>query len=141
MLFPLVLGALGGSPIYLITPRYGPTFPPIDGLFMVLGGVLMAIVTYYGIRMSYRINEKIDGENFIERYTVLSVPIFVKFFVFSIPALLLLMAIVGISSKYAIWLKGSFSLILRIIFPFVFFLFYYLVSRSIKRYGELLEEE
>jgi len=135
LLLPLILGSLAGGPIYLITPRYGPTRPTLGSVGMLCGGVLMALVTYYGIRMGYRANQKIDGEHFIERYTVLSVPIFIKFVVGFIPAMIGMMIVARALGTALPFVKQNLSFILQLVFPLVYLWFYSLVAASIRNFG------
>lgn len=140
MLLPLIVGASNG-PIYFLTPRYGPKQPPSEFLIWLLGGVLLAVVTFYGIRLGYRTNQKIDGKYFIERFTVLSVPILIKFTVFSTPAIFLLLWAEMLLDRVLPGIKGYLSPILRIIFPIIMFWMYFSVSHSIRRFGEQLERK
>lgn len=131
LILPLVLSTLVAGPIYLFTPNYGSNPPAFNGLSTFIGNIIMAVVTFYGIRLGYRTNKKIDGKCFIERYTILSVPIFIRCLVIMVPTLFVLMFIfMGIFK-----LKEIFPLILKVVFPLIIFWFYYLISKSIKRFG------
>jgi len=140
LLLPLILSTLAGGPIYLFTPRYGVEQPAFAPVRMLCSGILMAVVTYYGIRMGYRANQDIDGKHFIERYTILSVPVFIKFMVICIPVLFGLMIVVGLLSNVVPALKPHLGTILQLMFPLVFLWFYVLVAASIRRFGDHLRQ-
>ncbi len=98
----------------------------------------MALVTYYGIRMAYRVNQEADGKAFIERFAVLSVPVSVKFFVGLIPGIFVIFTIIAIASRVWVDLTPYVGPIFTLVFPFIIFWFYWLVSRSVRRFGENL---
>ncbi len=138
LLLPLIAGSLLSAPIYLITPNYGVIPPLAEKAYIFLGNIALSIVTFYGIRMGYRTNKNIDGKNFIERYIILSLPIFVKFTVFCLPGLFCFMILFGVLQKQLPWMKDNFSLVLRMLFPFILLWFYYLISESINRFGKFM---
>jgi len=141
LLLPLILGSLSGGPLHFLTPRYGPKQPSYEFLSCLFGGVLLAIATFYGIRQGYRSNQKIDGQYFIERFTVLSVPIFIRFAVFFTPAVFILICIVIMLDRVFPGIKGYISHILRIIFPFILYWMYLMISHSFERFGEQLKSK
>jgi len=135
LMLPIILSSLLAGPIYLVTPNYGTSFPPINIIFALISNIIIAFVTFFGIRMVYRANKKIDGERFVERFIILSVPIYIKFIVFSLPVFFVLMLLFIRTLN----MRDIFPLFLRVIFPFVMFWFYYLIFKSIKRFGTHLE--
>ena len=139
LLLPIILSALIGGPVSSVMPRYGPEPPAFDWLRTILGGVAIAVVSYYGIRMGYRRNQLIDGRHFIERYTVLYVPILIKFSVVLAAGLVVLMAVCDALGLTAATFNAYAPAILTCGGAPVLLLLYYLVARSISRYGDQLK--
>lgn len=123
LMLPAVFSVMFGGPVYLLLPYYGAK-PEHHTGFALVGTVLMVLATYYGIRMGYRANQKIDGKCFIERYTILSFPVFVKFLVWLIPGTLTFLAVFGAFTHSAPELRPFVGPSLRIVFPFIVFLIY-----------------
>ena len=135
LLLPMLLTALGGGPIYLVTPNFGPRHPPLMLLISFLSAVLVAGVTFYGLRHVYRTNKKIDARCFLERYVVLSLPVHVRFIVLLLPVTIGLSLVFhalqprfpGAADFFATW----FSLL----FPFFLIWLYRMIAASFARFG------
>ena len=131
-LFPLMLSAFLSGPIWMITPNYGPIPPVTERFFTLLGGLITAAITYIGIKMGYRSNQRIDGKNFIERYAILSVPIFIRFIVIATT----LMIIILIFLRHS--MRDSVSPFLHVIIPLAYLYYFHLVALSIDRFGDCI---
>jgi magnesium-transporting ATPase (P-type) len=121
-------------------PRYGQRPSPMESMYSLVFGVLMAVVTYFGVRWAYRTNAKCDGKNFIERYTILNVPILVRFCVIAMPCSIIFITTIMAFSEEHSWLRIHAFLLFRIVALFVFYLYYYLLSKSFGRLGKLLKK-
>lgn len=132
---PIITALLGG-PIFLIKPRYGIQPPPVNSLATLIGGVLIAVVTYFGIRYLYRTNEFIDGKSFIERCSILSVPVFVKFTVVGIPVFFVLFFVATALTSDSPEMREHIPIFFNAIFPFLMTWYYALVNKSFKRFGQ-----
>ena len=137
-ILPLVLAALLGSPIFLITPNYGIKPSPLESVFILLRGLLMCMALYFGIRMSYRENKKIDNRNFIERYAILSVPVFIKFLCIVLPVQALIMIIFNSVIDSYPRINSFVSCFMQLSIPLFYLWFFYLIAQSFKRFGMLL---
>lgn len=131
---PIITALLGG-PVFLIKPRYGIQPPPINSLATLAGGILVAIATYLGIRHLYRTNELIDGKNFIERCAVLSVPVFIKFTVISVPGFFVILLIATALTRNAPEQRDSIPVLLNIVFPLLMVWYYAVLNKSLRRFG------
>lgn len=135
LLLPMLLTALAGGPAYLITPNYGTRQPPLALLTSAIGGILVAIVTFYGIRHVYRTNKKIDGLHFVERYIVLSLPVHVRFAALMLPLTLVLGFVFyavkrnhhGVADHFATWFG--------LLFPLLLVWLYRMIAASFERFG------
>ena len=139
LLLPMLLTALGGGPIYLVTPNFGPQHPPLTLLISFLSAVLVAVVTFYGLRHVYRTNQKIDGRGVLERYVVLSLPVHVRFIALLLPVTIALALVFhalkprfpGAADFFATW----FSLL----FPGFMIWLYRMIAASFRRFGHQLQ--
>ena len=137
-LLPMLFAAIAGGPIYLVTPNYGPAQPPLALLVSFLSSVLMALVTFYGIRHVYRTNRAIDGLQFIERYAILSLPVHVRFFALLLPATLV-PAIVfhGFRMTHPAVADG-FATWFGLLFPLLMIWLFRMIAASFARFGQHL---
>ena len=135
LLLPILFSALAGGPAYLITPNYGSRQPPLALLTSAFGGLLVALVTFYGVRHVYRTNKKIDGLCFIERYALLSLPVHVRFAALMLPLTVALgfafyafgKGHTGVADHFAIWI--NFAL------PLAMAWLYRMIAASFARFG------
>lgn len=135
-LFSPIITALLGGPIFLVKPRYGTQSSSINSLATLIGGVLVAMVTYFGIRHLYRTNAIIDGKNFIERCTILSVPVFVKFALIASPSFLISLLVMAALTSRSPETREHIPIFFNVIFPFLMAWYYALVNKSFKRFGQ-----
>ena len=135
----MLLSALAGGPIYLITPNFGPQPPWPELLLAFLSAMLVAIVTFYGIRQVYRTNQKIDGREFIERYGVLSLPVHMRFIALLLPATLVLALVFhAIKSRFPDAANG-YTNGFRLLFPVFMIWLYRMIAASFARFGRQLQ--
>ncbi|MDP2278018.1 MAG: hypothetical protein Q8K51_07330 [Nitrospirota bacterium] len=128
------------TPIYVLTPSFG-TKPPIgDALVSFLSSIAAVLITYFGIKKSYLTNKIFDDVHFIERFTILNVPITIKFMMTLLPAFLLL-------AFFSASLGGDkeirteiMSYSMRIMSPIGIFVYYIFLNRSFQRLGLLIKE-
>ena len=137
-LWPAIWGALAGGPMFLLRPYYGSK-PNHHGIFILVGCMLMALVTYYGIRLGYRENQNIDGKSFIERYTILSLPVVVRFVVWLIPVMVVFLFVFAGLTRSAPEVRKLTGPILRFVFPVITFWLYCQIARSVRRFGDHLK--
>lgn len=138
-LFPSIITALLGGPIFLIKPRYGIQPPLINSAATLIGGVLVAVVTYFGIRYLYRTNEVIDGKNFIERCAILSVPVFVKFTVIAVPVFFGFLLVATALTSNSPEKRDFFPVFFDAVFPLLMVWYYSVLNKSFRRFGEVLQ--
>jgi len=138
MLFQWLITILVGGPVFLVQPQYGSRPPFPNSLAMPIGGILMAIITYWWIKRTYLTNKKIDGKNFIERYTILSFPVFIKLTVWLVPGVLLILILFGLVTRNNHEMRRYVPVVINVFFVAVMFGFYWLINNSFRRYGDLL---
>lgn len=135
LLLPMLLAGLSGGPLGRFAPRYGERPPSLDSALALLTGALMIWVVFYGMRNLYRINRRIDGHHFIERYTVLVLPASVRFFAGMIPLLVVLIVVLRALGRSIDGSADSLLPFYRLIFPVVTLVFYRVLARSFSRFG------
>jgi hypothetical protein len=139
-ILPAVLGALSG-PAFWARPIYGQKHPSALFPFSIFFALLYAFIAYQGIKICFHSNEATDGKDFLERMICLSLPILVWLYIVLLPVSIVLLAIVG----FLFDAKHSPEAGLRISIGWYFFgavwfwLFYFLLNRSIKRLGVLIK--
>ena len=136
LLLPALFTVFIGGPLALIAPRYGLHPPRYDALVALINGLLMVAVTFFGIRKAYRINQRIDGLDFIERFTVLALPVNIRFTVAALPLLIVLIVVFHrLDSRLLGGLHRIFPLY-RLVFPVATLWFYQMLSASFSRFGQ-----
>jgi hypothetical protein len=78
------------GPIYILAPSFGSKPPLGNSLVSLLSSITFVFITYWGIKKCYHTNKTCDDAHFIERFTLLSVPMTIIFTLFFVPAFLLL---------------------------------------------------
>ncbi len=136
VLFLAIVEVLLGGPIFLVRPHYGEKASS-SPFIVLLGGLAMALATYFGLRLAYRANRNIDDKSFIERFAILSVPVTMKFIVFFVPGLVAFSFPIWLISRTWVDLKPYTGLLFRMVFPFIMLWFYGIIAKSISRFGEL----
>ena len=101
----------------------------------------MCAVLYYGIRKAYRYNQNIDNKSFIERYAVLSVPVFIKFICIALPIQALTMIILHLLSNHYVRMHVFSSCFQQLYTPLFYILFFHLIAKSFKRFAVCIKEK
>jgi len=140
LLLPILLTVLFGGPIFLIRPRYGVQPSLLNMLATLIGGFLLAVVTYWGVKRLYRTNITIDGNFFIMRYTVLSFPIFLKFTLGFVPGFIVFLFVSAALTSNNKELREYVSPLLNVVFPILIVWYYKIIDQSFKRFGEFLNK-
>ena len=138
LLLPMLLTALSGGPIYLVTPTYGLRHPPLTLLSSFLSALLVAAVTFYGLRHVYRTNQNIDGRFFLERYIVLSLPVHVRFIALMLPLTLGLGFVFFAFRKQDPGAADFFATWFSLLFPVFMIWLYRMIAASFARFGRQL---
>ena len=138
MVFLCLAEILFGGPVFLVRPQYGPRPPFPNSLAMLIGGIIMAVITYWWIKRIYLTNKEIDGKNFIERFTVLSFPVFMKFTVWLIPGTLIVLIIFGLVTRNNHEMRKYVPSVIHVVFIAVIFGLNWLINNSFKRFGALM---
>ena len=73
--------------VYVISPSFEPKNSPMDSLISMTVYILIAI---WGVKICYQSNKNIDDHRFIERFTILNVPMTIKFIIICLPIIFLI---------------------------------------------------
>jgi len=138
LLVPIILGALAG-PIYIFRPVYGQRPPLINSLFSFIFAVLSAFIAYWGIKICFSINNKIDGNRFFERLAVLTVPVLIKVAVFFFFFSFILVVVFSYLKVRAPILFQWTHIIISVLGPIVTYTMYSMIRNSFERFGRLAE--
>ena len=139
IIVPAVISALIGGTLYLISPLYGERAPMLNTSLQILFNILLALVTYCGIKKCFQTNKDMDEENFLERFVILSLPIFIKFALVLTPILIIYYVIVGtIRESHPELFKRAPILVYGSI-PIACYLYYSFLNRSFTRLGTLIK--
>ncbi len=134
LLLPIVLGALvGGAFTSLLRQDFGGEVPAHQETIMFADGVIMAAISYWGISRAFRTNAKSDGQRFIERFTILSIPVAVKLWVGLFGCVVLLSVVMGRLGLSGPEVRAYFRLAVNVGAPLAYLAFYVLILRSFKR--------
>ena len=136
LLLPILFTLFIGGPLSMIAPRYGLKPPRFDSLVALINGLLMVAVAFHGVRKAYRINRRIDGRDFIERFTVLALPVNVRFSVAAIPLLILLIVVFHLLDSRLLGGHLRILPLYRLAFPVATLWFYQMLSASFSRFGQ-----
>jgi hypothetical protein len=140
IIWPTVITFLLGGPIFLFTPHYGSR-PESHTVSLLIGNIVMAVVSFCGIRMGYRENQRIDGRFFIERYSILSFPVWIRFCICFILGLVVLFIVFAALTHSSPELRRFTLPVMRTVFPAIVFWMYWLVARSVRRFGNHLKSQ
>lgn len=136
LLLSVVLMALLAPAAALIRPHFGPVHPPWNMFFALCGAVLAARFVYVGIKRCFEINRTIDGDRFIERFTVLFVPITIRVMIVVVPLSIAANRIVaGRREANPMLYRLYFPVTMSLTAPLVMALYYWLLARSLERLG------
>lgn len=132
---PIILG----GPIYLVRPVYGYKPPPLSNLFSIAFSILSALVVYHGVKKCFKTNKLIDNINFVERFVILSLPVFIKFIFLFIPFFIFVLILIGFISRSIPSIKLYIYIIFSALGPLLLYVYYSLLHRSFSRLLELVE--
>jgi len=94
--------------------------------------VIMLLITIFGLIYCYKINESIDGKDFILRFMILGLPIMVRFLVISISIVIVYYAFTDTSDTDVITTQP-----VDVVFSAIFMAgYYYYFSRVLKGFAK-----
>jgi hypothetical protein len=128
------------GPIYVITPAFGPKQPEWNDVISFLSSVAFVFITYFGIKKCYRNNKTIDDADFIERFTILSVPMTIRFILLCLPALLLLAFILSTLTEDDETRQVLFYLLINVTGAIAAIIYYAFLNRSFLRLELLMKD-
>ena len=135
-LVPPIVTALMGGPIFLVRPRYGVSSPWQNSVSILLGGVILVWIIYCSVKRIFKTNERTDGKDFITRFTILSVPVFMRYFLIFTPLCLVGIIVFAALTRNAQELRVYFSIVVNVVVLIITALYYASVNKSFKRFGE-----
>jgi len=135
LVFTVVFQALAYVPIGLIRPYSGIKPSSTNQGFSSASSILSVLIVFCCIKRCFNTNRGIDNLNFIERYTILFVPITIRIFLFLLLIFMLLIILFNsIRSQYPN-IYGYFSIPLSIVSPAIILIYYHMFHNSLKRFG------
>jgi hypothetical protein len=138
LLVPVVMGIFSG-PFYILRPVYGQKPPPIYSLVSFICAVLSAFIAYWGIKICFSINNKIDGNRFFERLAVLTVPVLIKVAVFFFSfSLIFVVVFSSLKDRVSSLFQWTY-IIISALNPIVTYTMYSMIRNSFERFGRLVE--
>lgn len=135
LIFTVVFQTLTYAPIVMIRPHWGIKPSSINQWFSSASSILSILIVFFCIKRCFKTNKDIDNLNFIERYTILFVPITIRLFIFLLPIFILLVIIFNsIRSQYSN-IFDYFSIPFFVISPAIILIYYNMFNNSLKRFG------
>lgn len=123
------------APIVIIRPHSGVKPSSVNQWFSFASSILSVLMVFFCIKRCFKTNKDIDNLNFIERYTILFVPISIRVFLFILPIFILLTIIFNsIRSQYPN-IFDYISIPFFIISPVIILVYYHMFNNSLKRFG------
>lgn len=125
-------------PPYIFRPIHGQHPPMLNALIGLFFVIINIVVTYKGIKKCFEIHQKTDAQNFFERFFILSIPVFIKFMlIFLILSIGLVVGMHSMKESFPVLYK-RYPILFSISLPFITWLYYHLLSGSIRRLGALM---
>jgi hypothetical protein len=141
LLFTVALYALNNAPVGLIRPYSGTKPLPINQCFFLGSSVLSVAITLICLKRCFQTNKEIDDRNFIERYTILFVPISIRVFLFTAPIFIVAILISNsIHPKYQD-VFNYFAIGTSCISPLIYLVYYHMLNNSLNRFRLELENK
>lgn len=141
IILPAIIMSLFGVP-YICGPRYAEQPPMLNALVSFVCVMAGVFVTYFGIKKCHQTNESLDKTAFFERFFILSVPATLKLVVIFVPlSLSALLCVDYLMKDGHPLLHKRFPILLSLCGPFVTWVYYTMVDRSLKRFGCLIQNE
>lgn len=137
IIIPAVVFAPFSATVAFFSPRFGEKPSGLYFLVQFAFYIATMFITYFGMKLCFRANEKIDGKNFIERFSILLLPVALKLYCICLPLTIaateIVSARVGADSRL---IRANFLVFgpLLILFPLIYYLFLF---RSFRRFGYL----
>jgi hypothetical protein len=123
-------------PAGIIRPYSGAKPPSINQWFNLANSVLSLLIVIFCLKRCFRTNKAIDNLNFIERYTILFVPISIRVFLFILlPVFILLILILNSIRPQYPEVFNYFSIPLTVISPAIILVYFHMLNNSLKRFG------
>ncbi|HOO77522.1 MAG TPA: hypothetical protein PK636_01760 [bacterium] len=138
IVIPAVVFAPFAATVAFFSPRIGEKPSGLYLLTQFAFYIATMFITYFGMKLCFRANEKIDGKNFIERFSILLLPVALKLYCICLPltivATMIVSALVGADSGL---IRANLLIFgpLMVVFPLIY---YALLFRSFRRLGYLL---
>lgn len=126
------------EPVFLITPEFKGDGTVYDPFITLIAWMLYVYITYRGIKKCYLKNIEIDDSNFIERFTILNIPILIKFILIILPLSLLMTWGAKNSGFEYNYETVGYQTFFAILTPLVTYIYYYVLNESFERLGNLL---
>ena len=134
---------------HFFRPTFGTAEPPMTSSISTVTTILIAIITYIGIKKCYLVNKTADDHDFVSRLFMLYFPAGLKisaiilFFIFVIPVIASfagarLSALFPRTAQHAPEFKNMLIYFLYIAAPLVSWLFFFILYRSFKRLAGLI---
>ena len=140
IILPVVVMGLFPA-FYIFRPIYGKYPPILNSLIGIIFMIISAFLTYKGIKKCFKTNQNADAKNFFERFTILSVPVCMKFILVLFPLTVALVFImIPLKDSFPEFYK-RFPIIFTASSPFLTWIYYHLLTCSIKRHGELVHTD
>ncbi len=141
IIIPALFLAPISSTAYIISPKFLIRPSGMNTFMQFLCIICSMIITYFGIKFCFKENGRIDGNNFIERYCILLLPVTLRLYLIFLPLTLIMTVIFIAIFKGHIHLLSKYSILFFIFGPIFTLIYYSLLIRSFRRLGNLLEKE
>jgi len=140
LLVPFALGALLDPSQLLVQPVYGQEAPLLNILAALVGAIGSAAVVLVGIRRCFLINCAIDEDRFIERFTILVLPITVRVLLVFLPLSTTASWLIAVHREDYPLLHRHYPAISWLLCPALWYLYMFLLARSLGRLKTLVWE-
>jgi hypothetical protein len=141
IIIPAVVFAPIASIVNFVSPRFNERPPGIHFLIELLFTIITMVITYFGIRYCFKINEIIDRQDFIMRFSILLLPVTFKVIFIFLPLSLIVTGIIDYIAKQHLNLLNKFFLIFLALMPIVTLIYFSLLVRSFRRLDALLTKK
>ncbi len=141
IIIPTVLSGPFAWSSYVIRPIFGKKPPTLNTLISIFISILTMFIIYYGIKSCFKVNQKIDDQNFIERFCILLLPVLFKLIVIFLPISMILTGIAYAITRHDPLLSQRVPILFSVFGPLFILIYYSLLKRSFKRLGELIKIE
>jgi hypothetical protein len=140
LILPTVLASLSG-PFYIFLPASGKRLPTTAYNVSGLCSILVAYLTYWGIKRCYKTNSEIDGRAFFERFAILFVPPMMKLIIVVVPLWIVVLYGVLRIQDHAPHVFERVSYIASAVRLLAIFAMYTMLNNSFRRLGQIIESQ